>query len=236
LFDGLTASAQPSALKELYGKGVHAYHAGQYDEADGLLTDAIDAGSKDPRCRYFRGLARLRIGDEELANEDFAAGAKLEVADTDRFYAVSKSLARTQGVERVTLERHRTNARLAAYKRSQELRLRKMRGIQDAASQVELQPVPGGARTAPAPAAEPQDDAAAEPDPMEEMKDENEPAESEDAAETKEAESDNADTKEDDAADGEKEEETAAEDDDPANKEDEDEAAAEDEDSKTKSE
>src|SRR4029077_10356747 len=91
------AAAQNSALGELYGHGVHAYNSGNYVEAYNLLTRAIDSGSEDPRCHYFRGLSYIRLGRGPEARADFAAGAELEMADTDRFYAVSKSLERIQG-------------------------------------------------------------------------------------------------------------------------------------------
>lgn len=166
------SAAQPSALKELYGKGVHAFFAEKYEDSLALLSDAVEGGSKDPRCRYFRGLALLRTGKEAEANEDFSAGAALEMDDTDRFYAVSKSLSRMQGAERVAIEKHRTKARFEAYKRAQQLRLLKERGIRDAASEVELQPAPADTvqPVAPAPSIPgTKPEAEAEPDPKEEM-------------------------------------------------------------------
>lgn len=110
-----TASAQHGALGELYGNGVHAYNHGDYVEAFNLLTRAIDSGSKDPRCYYFRGLSYMKLGREREARAEFTKGAELEMSDADRFYNVSKSLERIQGRARSLIEKARSEARLLAY-------------------------------------------------------------------------------------------------------------------------
>jgi tetratricopeptide (TPR) repeat protein len=109
------ASAQAEVLNELYGSGVHAYNAGLYREAYDDLTTAVRSGSKDPRVYYYRGLAYLRLGRPQEAQGDFKKAASLEMADTDHFYPVSKSLERVQGTARTQIERYRSQARLVAY-------------------------------------------------------------------------------------------------------------------------
>jgi hypothetical protein len=183
--------AQYGALNEVYGEGVHAYFAGDYREAHALLSKAIDSGSQDPRAYYFRGLAHLRLGRDPEARDDFAEGARLEVADADRFYNVSKSLERVQGRNRLLLERYRSDARLLAFQDLERRRYERYERIRRAEPDVLLRPPPSDSIAPPAeapdelpveePAEEmPEDDLPEEP--AEEMPDEglpDEPAEGE---------------------------------------------------------
>ena len=52
-------------LNRLYGNGVHAYKRGDYIQAHRWLSEAIDSGNRDPRTRYFRGLAYLKLQMEK---------------------------------------------------------------------------------------------------------------------------------------------------------------------------
>ena len=119
------AQAQDAILGQTYGNGVHAYFAGDYVKAHELLTKAIDAGSHDPRCYYFRGLAYLQLGRPQEAECDFQQGAKLEIADLNRTYNVARSLERVQGAARLEVEEHRAAARMA--KLEQDGKMRKQR-------------------------------------------------------------------------------------------------------------
>jgi hypothetical protein len=193
--------AQYGALNELYGEGVHAYFAGDHGEAHALLSKAIDSGSQDPRAYYFRGLAHLKLGRDPEARDDFAEGARLEVADADRFYNVSKSLERVQGRNRLLLERYRSDARLLAFQDLERRRFERYQRIRRAEPDVLLRPTPSDS-VAPPPAAPdelpaeemPEDDLPDEPaeeTPDEDLPDEpaddpfdDEPAEDESAAET----------------------------------------------------
>ncbi|MEX0713532.1 MAG: tetratricopeptide repeat protein [Pirellulales bacterium] len=188
--------AQYGALNELYGEGVHAYFAGDHGEAHALLSKAIDSGSQDPRAYYFRGLAHLKLGRDPEARDDFAEGARLEVADADRFYNVSKSLERVQGRNRLLLERYRSDARLLAFQDLERRRFDRYERIRRAEPDVLLRPTPSDS-VAPPPAAP--DELPAEempedglPDePAEEMPDEDlpdEPAGDEPAEDVSEAE------------------------------------------------
>ena len=98
-----------------YGNGVHKYFAGDYSGAHEALSRAIDAGTKDPRCYYFRAMAELKLGRDDEALADMKAGAKLENQDSDRFYGVNRSLERVQGRDRLMLEKIRQQARTTAY-------------------------------------------------------------------------------------------------------------------------
>jgi hypothetical protein len=120
--------AQEAILGQMYGNGVHAYFSGEYVRAHQLLTAAIDAGSRDPRCYYFRGLSYLRLGRPQEAEADFQQGAKLETADLNRTYSVAKSLERIQGPPRAEVERYRIQARMAALDRSEKDRQRRYEG------------------------------------------------------------------------------------------------------------
>ena len=105
------AVGQENLLGELYGIGVHSYYASEYREAYSNLSAAIEAGSKDPRAYYFRGLALSSLGRAEEAQADFEAGAQLEVSGGEQ-YAIGKSLERVQGTQRLAIERVRKIARI----------------------------------------------------------------------------------------------------------------------------
>ncbi len=117
-----SARAQEGVLSKMYGRGVHAYFDGRYAQADRSLSGAIDAGSRDPRCYYFRGLCRVRLGRNDEARADFQEGARLESRGTARFYDVSRALERVQGRSRVSVERFRTQGRVEAVAESSRIR------------------------------------------------------------------------------------------------------------------
>lgn len=124
----------PLAVKDAIGRGVHAFHTGDFDRAYDDLTNAIEAGSDDPRAFYFRGLASLRLGRTGEADADFSAGAEREATDGST-RRVSRSLERVQGCDRLTLERFRTRARLAGLQRDQEAAARRYSTIEDPAGE-----------------------------------------------------------------------------------------------------
>ncbi len=136
-----SAHAQNDILSTIYGKGVHSYFDGRYAEAHEYLTTVIDAGTKDPRCYYFRGLSYLKLGREPEAKLDFARGAELEMADTTRFYNVSKALERCQGRARALLERYRADARVAAFRQRERIRYERYERIRRVEPDITLQPV-----------------------------------------------------------------------------------------------
>lgn len=105
-----------ASLARIYGTGVHAYFAGDYPRAYDDLSQAIEAGTEDPRTWYFRGLAASKLGRFDEAEADFSAAAVKEaqaVAD----WRVSRALERIQGRDRLQLERHRMRARMANLQR-----------------------------------------------------------------------------------------------------------------------
>lgn len=120
---GAAVAAQPTIeslpLAAAYGDGVHAYFAGDYQRAYEDLTQAIEAGSDDPRAFYFRGLAALRQGRSDEAEADFSAGADRESQGLGA-WPVARSLERIQGADRLQLERHRMRARVADLQRRRE--------------------------------------------------------------------------------------------------------------------
>ena len=185
------AMAQEDALAELYGQGVHAYNSGNYVGAYNRLTRAIDSGSEDPRCHYFRGLSYLKLGREPEAKNDFATAAEIEMNDTDRFYGVSKSLERIQGRARALLERYRSDARLRSFQEREQKRFDRYQRIRKNEPNVTVQPSPdedavvapdkpnaegeAPADDMPADGAEPEGDVPAGEMPAEELKPDGEP-------------------------------------------------------------
>jgi hypothetical protein len=134
------ALAQEAVLLELYGKGVHAYFAGRTGEAMRRFNTAISAGSTDPRVYYFRGLTSLQYGDQGSAQRDFAKAGELEVADSDEFYDVSRSLERIQGPVRLEIEEYRLAARVNALERSRQLQYERYERIRRAEPNVTIPP------------------------------------------------------------------------------------------------
>lgn len=126
---------EPVAVRNAIGDGMHAYHAGDYNRAYDDLTNAIEAGTDDPRSYYFRGLAALRLGRTSEAEADFITGADRELA-TGSIRRVSHSLERVQGPDRLTLERYRARARLGALQREREAYGRRYSTIEDASGDV----------------------------------------------------------------------------------------------------
>jgi tetratricopeptide (TPR) repeat protein len=104
---------EEQAIASTYGSGVHAYFAGDFDRSYEILSQAIEAGTADPRAWYFRGLAALKLGRFDEAEADFSTGSKRE-SDNIGSWGVAKSLERVQGCDRLKLERHRVQARVAS--------------------------------------------------------------------------------------------------------------------------
>jgi hypothetical protein len=129
------AGVESVALRDTVGGGIHAFHAGDFDRAYDDLTNAIEAGTNDPRSYYFRGLAALKLGRTSEAEADFTAGADREVS-TGSIRRVSQSLERVQGPDRLTLERFRARARLGALQRDREVYGRRYSTIEDAVDDV----------------------------------------------------------------------------------------------------
>jgi hypothetical protein len=142
------AVGQEAGLTDLYGNGVHAYFAGQPQQALETLTQAIDAGSQDPRVFYYRGLVWLAMNSPQAAEEDFARGAALEAGDAGGLFRVDWALERIQGRTRMIIERHRTAARLEALRRLGEERARYNQEIESARPEVTVPASPPPARPA----------------------------------------------------------------------------------------
>lgn len=147
-----SASATDPVLMETYGRGVHAYFAGRYDEAYELLTLAIHNDIQDPRAYYFRGIIAAATGRPAEAESDWQIGADLEA--TRRPVAdIGRSLTRIQGSTRLKLERVRQAARMqaatAAAARSQarygEIRQAEGRVLKAPPIAVDAPPVPPSA-------------------------------------------------------------------------------------------
>lgn len=107
------ATAQnETVLAEVYGRGVHAYYAGQYTEAYDYLSAAIDGGTRDPRAYYFRGIVSYNQGRQMEAEADWTLGAQME-AQAGGGDGIGRSLSRFQGSARIKLEGIRQKERLS---------------------------------------------------------------------------------------------------------------------------
>ncbi|MGQ9605848.1 MAG: hypothetical protein ACUVTW_06575 [Thermogutta sp.] len=164
--------AQDAVLAYFYGKAVHRYFARDYAGAFEYFNKAIENGSNDPRCYYFRGLTYLSLGREEEAREDFQQGAKMEMLDTSQVVSVSKALERIQGRTRLMIEEYREDARLQAMvemenvrrARYEELKREEARVLDQSAPAVGLPETVEVAPAAPTPPAPPAPPAPAAPE------------------------------------------------------------------------
>ena len=122
----IVAADSPYVSEEsdsIYGKGVHAFFDRDYKEAVTILSKAEEIKNNDPRPSYFLGLAHLRQKKTETAEQYFKKAAQLEFSGhTLRDYAVSESLRRIQGTERMRIEEIREEERANALVREQRLR------------------------------------------------------------------------------------------------------------------
>ncbi len=120
---------EDQAVARMYGSGVHSFFSGDYQQAYDDLTQAVEAGTADPRAFYFRGLAARKLGRLDESEADFSTGARKE-ADGLGGWPVSRSLERVQGTDRLALERYRAQARVAAVQRDREAIERRYSGIE----------------------------------------------------------------------------------------------------------
>lgn len=107
-----SAAAQSSewdTASASYGRGVHAYFAGRYGDAEAWLSRALEFDPNDPRLFYFRALALMRLGRSDEACFDMEVGASLEAERPNR-YGVGVALQRVQGGDRLVLEKYRRQA------------------------------------------------------------------------------------------------------------------------------
>jgi len=143
------SAAQPTIeslpLAAAYGDGVHAFFAGDFERAYEDLSQAIEAGTTDPRAYYFRGLAALRQGRSDEAEADFTEGATRESSGLGA-WPVARSLERIQGPDRLRLERHRTRARVAVLQRQRAEELERYSQIEAAQPDVLRRRRPVGPR------------------------------------------------------------------------------------------
>ncbi|MHB8973820.1 MAG: hypothetical protein ACYC3X_16540 [Pirellulaceae bacterium] len=118
---GRYAIGQDEGAAELYGRGVHAYFAADYDLAVELLSKSIEKYGLDPRSFYFRGLAEANRKGLDAGLADFTQGADVEINRTDRpVYDINGALQRIQGHLRLELEKVRTATRKAAVERKKK--------------------------------------------------------------------------------------------------------------------
>jgi hypothetical protein len=113
-FFASAAQAEDAAVDKLYGEGVHAFFANDVTAAHKHLEASIAAGNRDPRCYYYRGLAAWRLGKADAAKADFRQGATLEAASPDMTTMINRSMQRVQGSTRLSIEKFRSDAQLAA--------------------------------------------------------------------------------------------------------------------------
>lgn len=135
IIPSMAIGADPAPLTTAYGNGVHAFNGGDYQRSLEELGSAIEAGTRDPRAYYFRGLAALKLGREDEAQADFEQGANLE-AERGGAHTVSRALERVQGADRLKLERYRSRARVAAVQQSREANRQRYSGLEDREEEV----------------------------------------------------------------------------------------------------
>jgi hypothetical protein len=137
-----SAAAQSSewdTASASYGRGVHAYFAGRYGDAEAWLSRSLEYHPDDPRPLYFRALTLMRLGRSDEACSDLEIGAALEAERPNR-YGVGAALQRVQGSDRLALEKYRRQALAGALAQGRLNRARSESRASDE-SQVLYQPV-----------------------------------------------------------------------------------------------
>ncbi len=142
---------EDAAIARAFGNGVHAYYGGDYQRAYESLSDAVAAGSRDPRTLYFRGLASRRMGRIDEAEADFATAARIE-AEALGDWPVSRTLERVQGHDRLALERHRVRSRIEVLQERKDTEARRYSQIESVQDQYLRQRRPQGVQRSNAPA------------------------------------------------------------------------------------
>jgi tetratricopeptide (TPR) repeat protein len=122
-----------------YGRGVHAYFDGRYDDAEAWLARALEFNPDDPRLFYFRALSLMRLGRSDEACSEMEVGAALEAERPNR-YGVGVALQRVQGGDRLVLEKYRRQALAGALVQQRATRAQSESRANDE-SQVLYQPV-----------------------------------------------------------------------------------------------
>ncbi len=131
------ASAQSSsALTAVYGRGVHAYFAGNSTQAEQYFTEVIQAGSSDPRPYYFRAILRLGQGRQFEAENDMRIGATYEARNPGVQHSIGRALQRVQGPSRRTLEQFRRQARLDRVQQGRQQTLQRYEQLRQRAPNV----------------------------------------------------------------------------------------------------
>jgi hypothetical protein len=102
-----TGGNDPLLAESYYAAGLVRYYAGDYAAAESDFAEACDLSGLDARHFYYRGLARLAQGKDDLATLDFRLAARLERDGRPDTRAVNASLERVQGSARQTLNRYR---------------------------------------------------------------------------------------------------------------------------------
>ena len=109
-----------------YGKGVHAFFDGDYQQAIVVFRDIEELGVKDPRAYFFYALSHYRLEENDKAESLFKKAAEFEISERRfRDYNVSDAIKRIQGKERIMIEDYRQKARNdwnAAEKRRSEVK------------------------------------------------------------------------------------------------------------------
>ena len=103
----ISIAAEPSPADQL-AVAVEAWRVGDLIGAQELLTQVIEAGTRDPRAYYYRGLLSEQLGTD--SEQDLLAAAKLE-AETTSTRLVNRALENVQGPTRAKIERYRAEAR-----------------------------------------------------------------------------------------------------------------------------
>lgn len=100
-------AAEPSPADQL-AVAVEAWRVGDLNGAQGLLTQIIEAGTRDPRAYYYRALVSEQLGAD--SEQDLRAAATLE-AETTSTRLVNRALENVQGATRAKIEKYRAEAR-----------------------------------------------------------------------------------------------------------------------------
>ncbi len=104
---GAGEEENPPSGEKFYSAGIDEYQSGNYAKSEKEFISAIRQNKRDARYLYYLGLSRLMQGKDNLAEDDFRAGALLELRGLPSMRVINASLERVQGTARETINKFR---------------------------------------------------------------------------------------------------------------------------------
>ena len=104
----------PFMAEQFYGKGLHDYWAGKFDDAEKQFETALGYFKDDARFFYYFGLTCLQQGKRAEATEAFQKANELESKSRPSSAQINAMLERVQGTARQAIDQAREHPQVEA--------------------------------------------------------------------------------------------------------------------------